>query len=612
MDQQNYWKNLSGRRITRRASLASLGAVGLGGAALGLVGCGDDDDDDTSPTNASNAGASPGASNDTPTAAPPKDLSKLTLEQFRTLYSGDRFKDLPGQKTGPVSGGTIRFASRTPITWDPLSAGASVLSSYQFAHNQLLQFKVQDFVKTTNAMEVESVLAEKMPEQPDELTFIFHLRKGVKFQNVAPVDGREFTADDVVYTTELYQKAPVQGPTFSDLASVTKIDDYTVKFTLNKPAAYFLGAMVIPFHWIFSREQHQSTDGLVKTPIGTGGFLFDSSENLQGYKFKKNPTYFRKDERTGKQLPYLDGIQTTFYPSPAQSVAAFRANEFDSLNPTNFEQWLDVMKSNPDSVAQVTTPPPSFQPYIAMRLDKEPFRDPRVRRALSLLIDRETLITGLAQGMAGYGYGQDWTYFGSEWPFEPSRLGQWFKYDPKQAKQLLDAAGVKDLQLDFLMGSFAGFNFDVWSAIAGMWQQAGGIKTTINAPQDSATWQKQFFGGTYNDLMGIGYVGPGWDPDTFAYHAMNSKSPKNYFKINDPKVDELTLKQRQTMNVEDRKKILTELMDYDLDQVTRLWTVAPYKINLRKPNVFNLIDCEAAWNPIGWGSSGFDFAWKSS
>ena len=112
--------------------------------------------------------------------------------------------------------------------------------------------------------------------------------------------------------------------------------------------------------------------------------------------------------------------------------------------------------------------------------------------------------------------------------------------------------------------------------------------------------------------MGIVYVGPGWDPDTFAYHAMNSKSPKNYFKINDPKVDELTLKQRQTMNVEDRKKILTELMDYDLDQVTRLWTVAPYKINLRKPNVFNLIDCEAAWNPIGWGSSGFDFAWKSS
>jgi len=593
--------------VTRRGSLASLGTVGLGAAALGLVGCGDDDDDSPPST-----AAPDGTPNSTPTETPPKDLSKLTLDQFRTLYSGARLKDLPGQKDGPVSGGTVRFGSRTPVTWDPLSPGASVLSSYQFAHNQLLQFKVQDFVHNPNVMEVEAVLAETMPEQPDDLTFIFHLRKDVKFQNVAPVNGRPLTADDVVYATELYRKAPVQGPTYTDVSSVTKIDDYTVKFSMSKPAAYFLGSVVIPFHWIFSREQQQSADGLVKTPIGTGPFVFESSENLQGYKFSKNPTYFRKDDRTGKQLPYLDGIATTFYPSPAQSIAAFRAGEFDSLWPQNFEAWLDVMKSNPDSVTQVTTPPPSFQPYIAMRLDKEPLRDPRVRRALSLLIDRDTIIKSLAGGMAGYGYGQEWTYFGSEFPFEPDRLGAWFKYDPKEAKQLLDAAGVTALQLDFLMGSFAGFNFDVWNAIAGMWQQVGGIKTTIDAPQDSATWQKQFFGGTYNHLMGIGYVGPGWDPDTFAYQAMHSKSTKNYFKINDPKVDELALKQRETMDVEARKKVLTELMDYDLDQVTRLWTVAPYKINLRKPNIFNLTDTEAAWNPIGWGSSGFDFAWKSS
>jgi ABC-type transport system substrate-binding protein len=609
MNRDNYWARWSDRRLTRRATLATFGVAGAGGAALALVGCGDDDSTKATPGATTATGQTPGT---TATAAPPKDLSKLSLSDFRTLFSGARLKDLPGQKNGPTSGGTIRYSSRTPITWDPLSPGGSVLSSYQFAHNQLIQFKIQDWVKTPNLMEVEAVLAEKMPEQPDDLTFIFHIRKGVKFQNVAPVNGRELTADDIVYTTELYKKAPVQGPTFQDVQSVTKIDDYTVQFKMAKPAAYFLGSMVVPFHWIFAREQHQSADGLVKIPIGTGGFLFESSENLQGFKFKKNPAYFRKDERTGKQLPYLDRIEATYYPSPAQSIAAFRANEFDHVWPQNFEAWLDVMKSNPDSVTQVTTPPPSFQPYIAMRLDKDPFKDPRVRRALSLLIDRDTIIASLAQGMAGYGYGQDWTYFGSEYPFEPSKLGPWFKYDPKQAKQLLDAAGVKDLQLDFLMGQFAGFNFDVWTAIAGMWQKDAGIKTTIDAPQDSATWQSKFFGGTYNHLMGIGYVGPGWDPDTFAYQALHSKSTKNYFKVNDPKVDELALKQRETMNTDARKKILAELMDYDLDQVTRLWTVAPYKINLRKPNFYNLTDTEAAWNPVGWGSSGFDLAWKSS
>ncbi len=603
MTQERYWDSWWQKRISRRGALGAAGAVGIA-AVVGS--CGGDDSGKSTP------GPTGEASGSTAVPTPPKDLSKLSLNDFRTIYSGSSLKNLPGQKNGPVSGGTIRYSSRTPVTWDPLSPGASVLSSYQFAHNQLVQFKIQDFVKNPNVMEVEAVLAESMPEQPDDLTFIFHLRKGVKFQNLAPVNGRELTADDIVYTTELYKKAPVQGPTFADVESVTKVDDYTVKFKMAKPAAYFLGSMVVPFHWIFAREQHQGADGLVKIPIGTGGFLFESSENLAGFKFKKNPSYFRKDERTGKQLPYLDRIEATYYPSPAQSIAAFRANEFDHVWPQNFEAWLDVMKSNPDSVTQVTTPPPSFQPYIAMRLDKDPFKDPRVRRALSLLIDRDGIIQGLAQGMAGYGYGQDWTYMGSEYPFEPNKLGAWTKYDPKQAKQLLDAAGVKDLQLDFLMGSFAGFNFDVWTAIAGIWQQVAGIKTTIDAPQDSATWQKQFFGGTYNHLMGIGYVGPGWDPDTFAYHAMHSKSTKNYFKINDPKVDQLALKQRETMKPEERKKILTELMDYDLDQVTRLWTVAPYKINLRKPNFFNLTDTEAAWNPVGWGSSGFDFAWKSS
>ena len=83
------------------------------------------------------------------------------------------------------------------------------------------------------------------------------------------------------------------------------------------------------------------------------------------------------------------------------------------------------------------------------------------------------------------------------------------------------------------------------------------------------------------------------------------------FKVNDPKIDDLAVRQRQTMDAEERATILTELMDYDLDQVTRLWTVAPYKINLRKPNFYNLIDTEAAWNPVGWGSCGLDTAWKA-
>ena len=615
-DRSEYWDRWSTQRSNRRRVLAGAAGGGLGVAALGLVGCGDDD----SPTSKGGGASSPASGGTSPSGgaaiAPQiptdlKALKALTLDQMRTLFSGSRFKSLPAWKNGPVSGGTLRFASRAPVTFDPTSASGGLMASYMFANNQLLGIRVNDKVKNPNFMEYEAVLAEAMPEQPDDTTFIFKLRKGVKFQNVSPVNGREMTAQDVVYCSEAYRKAPAQSPTYEEVAKIEAVDDYTVKFTMARPAAYFLTSLAVPFHWIFSKEQHTSPEGLAKKPIGTGPFLFDSAEDLGGYKFKRNPDYFRKDPDTGKQLPYLDKIETTFYPNPAQWIAAFRANEFDHLWPQNFEAWLQVMESNPDSVTQVTTPPPSFQPYIAMRLDQPPFNDPRVRQALSLLIDRQAIIKNLAQGMAGQGYGQDWTYFGREWPWEANELGKWNKHDPAEAKKLLEAAGVKNATFDLLLTQFAGLNFEVWQAVAGMWDAAG-IKTTIDAPQDPAKWLSQFYGGTFKAMAATGLIGPGMDPDTFAYHAMHSKSPKNYIKLNDPKVDALAVKQRQTFKKEERSAILKELMEYDLDIVSRIWQVTPYKINLRKPNFYSLVDVEAAWNPLGWGSVGIEYAWRTT
>jgi peptide/nickel transport system substrate-binding protein len=610
-------RSTTSSRVTRRSLLAGMSAAG---AAAWLAACGGSQPSGSGSGASSSGSGSPAAGATTagarfqgpgaPNAPLPKDIDKLNLEEMRTLYAGSRFKELPGQEKGPTAGGVLRFRSRAPVTWDPTSPAGSLMASYLFANNQLIQFKINDWVKNPNFMEVEPVLAEAMPEQPDPQTFVFKLRKGVKFQNVPPVNGREFTADDVVYCVEAYRRAPAQGPTFAELDRVEKIDNYTVAFKMQRPAAYFLGTFVVPFHWIFSREQHQAPDGLAKMPLGTGAFLFESAENLAGYKFRKNPDYFRKDERTGKQLPYLDRLETTWIPNPAQEYASFRAGELDHVYPQDFQSWVALMRSNPESVTQVTTPPPSFQPFIVMRNDREPFRDIRVRRALSMLIDRDAIAQSLAGGMAGWGYGQDWTYFGQEWPWTPDQLGQWMKYDQRQARQLLDAAGVREPTFDFLLTSFSGFNFDVWNAVAAMWQ-AGGIKTTIDAPQDPAKWQSQFYGGSYQALVGTGLIGPGWDPDAFAYHALFSKSPRNYYKVDDPRVDDMVVRQRQTMNKEERQKILRELMNYDLEQVTRLWTITPYKINLRKPYMYSLVDTEAAWNPLGWGSLGVDMAWRA-
>lgn len=597
--------------------LAGTAAGGLGVASLGLVGCGGDDDSNgDSPTTA------PGATTGTGTTAPggnggngdiPTDIDELrnlSLEEMRTIFSGSRFKNLPGWSDGPKYGGTLRFGFRAPVTWDPTSPAGGSLASYMHAHSQLIGIRVNDMVENPNFMEYESQLAETMPEQPDELSFVLKLKPGIKFHNVPPVNGRELTAEDVLYATEVYRSSPVQGPTYDEVAKVEAVDSQTIKFTMERPTAYFVTSLASPFHWIFSKEQHTSPEGLARTPIGTGPFLFEKAEDLGAYSFVKNPDYFRDDPKSGMRLPYLDRIQTTYYANPAQQVAAFRAGEFDHLYPQTFETWTQVMESNPDSVTQVLTPAPSAQPYVAMRLDQPPFNDKRFRQALSLLVDRQALVDNLAQGMGGRGYGQDWTYFGREWPWEESELGQWNKYDPDEAKKLLDAAGIDEVNLDFLLTSFAGINFEAYQAAAGMWDAAG-IRTTIDAPQDPAKWQSQFYSGTFGGMVATGQIGPGMDPDTFTYHAMHSQSPKNYIRLNDPKVDELALKQRSIMDREERTEVVKELMDYDLDYCSRVWLMTAYKLNLRKPNFYSLIDVEAAWGPVGWGSVGLEYAWRT-
>ncbi len=597
----NYWTNLNRTQLTRRRVLAGASAAAAGAAGLALVGCGDDDKD-------SGGGGGGGGSGDTSVPTKLSDLKKLTLEDMRSKFSGSRFKNLDGYKKGPEYGGTLRYWFVSLPDWDPTGANGGLMASYMFAHNQLWQIKVNDSLKNPNFMEYEPGLA-KTVEQPDNLTYVFKLHEGTKFQNLPPVNGREMTAEDVVYASEAYRKSPAQGPTYEQVDKIQAVDKYTVKFTTSRPAAYFLSSLGTPFHWIFSREQKESSDGLAKKPIGTGAFLLDKVQDNGGYRVVKNPNYFRKDPTNGKQLPYLDAIETTYITDPAQTLAAYRAKNFDHYYPDSKEKWLQVMETDPDSVTQVTTPPPSFQPYIAMRQDGGPLKDPRVRRALSLMIDRDSIIENLHQGMAGYGYGQDWTFFDREWPWESNELGKYNKFDPKEAKALMDAAGVKDLEVDFFMQAFAGANFEVWSAAAGM-LNAQGVKTKIDAPQDIATIVSTFYGGKYKHLAGSGLLGPGMDPDTFCYHALHSKSVKNYYFVKDDKIDALAVKQREEFDKKERQKIVKEFMDYDLDQVTRLWLITPYKINVRRPNFFNLVDTEAAWNPLGWGSVGVDMAYR--
>jgi len=597
-------------RLSRRTALLGLGTTAAGLAAAALFGC-----KSGGPESISSATPATGTEHLASAGYPTSGWDKLKFNEFRDTYSGNKLKDLPGQKAGPKAGGRIRYASQTPVSFDP--TGPTPLTQ-MLMHNNLVQTRSDDFVPNVYAPTFQPVLAKAMPEQtPDGLTYTFQLNPGVKFHNIAPVNGRELVAEDVAFTYNTYRKSPVQQATLAAVDSVKAIDKYTVQFKMKEPAAYLLADIAAPMYWVFAPEQQQSPGGL-KTPIGTGPFLLEKAEPGGNFSFKRNPEYFRKDPRTQMQLPYVDGIDGLKYQNVAAQVAAFRAGEIDTVNPNDFKTWASVMQSNPDSVTDVIPPLPNAIGHIALRLDKAPFNDIRVRRALSMLIDRDAIIDSVCFGVGGHTYGTDFTYFGNKWMWEGQDLGPWVKYNPAEAKKLLQAAGAEKLTIDALFNGTSGIRFDTYSAATAMWEQAG-MKVNINAPADTAVGTAMKWGidpvsgmaGTFPGVYFLSDYTLGADPDIMTYTAMHSKSITNIYHIKDAKTDDLTVNQRHALNKPDRVQILKDLMTYDLDQVTRIWFVEPYKILLRKPNVYNVVDTAWAWAAPAWGMAQTEAVWKA-
>ncbi len=180
----------------------------------------------------------------------------------------------------PKRGGRLTIgADADPIGLDPGTVTA--FSSYDFTallYSGLLRWNAE--------MKVESDLATGF-EQPNDTTYIFHLRSGVKFHN-----GQGFDAEDVKYTFDRILNPATASPNatiFASIKSVSVIDPMTVRFELNAPNAAFLSYMATnPVGVIVPR----GVGDLVTKPVGTGPFIFVSYEPNQQFTLKANPDYY--------------------------------------------------------------------------------------------------------------------------------------------------------------------------------------------------------------------------------------------------------------------------------------------------------------------------------
>jgi dipeptide transport system substrate-binding protein len=418
---------------------------------------------------------------------------------------------------GGVQAKTLVYCSEgSPENFNPQinTTGTSFDAAYP-VFNRLVEFE-------PGTTKVIPGLAEKWDVSDDGLTYTFHLRKGVKFHsNKTFKPTREFNADDVIATFNRMWKADdpyskVSGGAydyFNDmgmpdlLKSIDKVDDHTVKFTLNKPEAPFIANMARDFAAIHSKEYMDAMmkagtpEQVDQAPIGTGPFRLVDYQKDAVIRYEANPSYFR-----GKQK--IDKLVFAITPDATARIAKLQAGECQ-IAP--YPNPADLPKLKADPKLKVEEQEGLNVGYLAFNVEKKPFDDKRVRQALNMAIDKNAIIKAVYQGQGKPAKNPIpptiWSYDEAIKPYP---------YDPKKAAELLKEAGVSNLTTDlWYMPVQRPYNPDAKKVAELM--QSDLAKVGITAELKTFEWgeyRKRLQAGEHQ--MGLlGWTGDNGDPDNF-------------------------------------------------------------------------------------------------
>jgi peptide/nickel transport system substrate-binding protein len=474
--------------------------------------------------------------------------------------------ELGGAEAGqPKRGGILRVRGFDPPNFDHhLTIAGFTQSTASFVYSKLVRHKVGADV-TPGAFIIEPDLAERW-EALDDTTYVFHLRKGVKWHNKPPVNGRELVAEDVKFTYDRFLTEPSNTNRYllDSVDRVEVVDRYTVKFVLKEPYVWFLSVLAYPTSmWIIAPEVVQHFGDLKKpeTAIGTGPFLLERYEPNVKTIFKRNPEYYREGQ------PYVDGVEWLVIPDESTGLAMYRTGQLDcgpGINWAIRQQDLDSLKKS--------HPHLRYQDFlsqsagaITMRTDMPPFTDVRVRRAISHAIDRQALV----EAVAGRGAPTPAVSRGLvEWSLPIDQLGagaKYYEYDPKEARRLLAEAGyAKGFKTQLTVTNGLGRDLVDDAQLVQRYLKDVGIEAELKI-QEYGAYVSTTVQGKFDGLV-RGPIGVAWEPDGRLYRAYASDSSRNVGHVNDATLTAMLKAQRRTKDLAARKQLIFDIQRYVAEQ----------------------------------------------
>lgn len=447
--------------------------------------------------------------------------------------------------------GTLTIASpQDPGSWDPID---TFLVNWSAVANNVFD----GLVARTSDLEIVPGLATEWEISEDGLTYRFTLREGVTFHN-----GEAFDADAVKFTFDrLLGEEGAAGPQRSNydaIESVEIIDPRTVELRLSRPDPVLLtklagyGAMIVPPDYIAENgDEHFNNN-----PVGTGPF------RMTGYTARDSVQLEAFEDFWGEG-PLLANVNVRFITEPSTALAELQSGRIDMVIPPSVPIGsLATIEAAPN--LSIVSVPGATVYSLRFKTDEGLTSDVRVRRALVMAVDRDTIVEAILQGEASaIASFQSAQTFGNDPELEP------IPYDPEGAKALLEEAGVQPgatLQMD-VRGNDATFN-EVAQAVAA-YLSAVGVTVNIQPYETNVL---------LNDIIPAGRTGAMWqqawgawtfDYDNTAYLMYHTGERWNPY-LSDPELDTLLESQRSITDRAERERVLQEIAGYVAGEVLEM------------------------------------------
>jgi peptide/nickel transport system substrate-binding protein len=479
---------------------------------------------------------------------------------------------VPVAPTAPLAATAGAVASPTPATRPPKYGGTfsfpfnfdtphldphqtSTLLMHVWgpgvAYSRLVQFKAGPGVPNGSAIAVGD-LAESWT-QPDETTYVFKIRPGVKWHNLPPVNGRELVAQDIVYSFQRIMDLKVNAGFLGPITKMEAPDRSTVRIQIARPDIEFPAVTGTGQNKVVAREAVEQKGDLKEGPtIGTGPWVLEKWEPNVATTFRRNPDYFQKG------LPYADRLEYPRIQDDQTRLAAFRAGNLSHAGVGIPASDIEALRKQVPTAQFVPYRVPAISFEVMMNSKTGPTADKRVRQAIAKAIDVPQIINTVL-GDAGI-LMTHFTLPALDYILPEDELKRLYARDLAASKRLLSESGnAGGLDLEMFVLQQGAPLVSMGELVAAQLLEAG-IRTKITLIDNVTNTERVITRGDYT--IAVGTSAPLGLTNQDLFNRFHSTGTRKGMTLNDPKSDEMIEKQSVMKDAAQRKQALLELQRY--------------------------------------------------